>query len=737
MKKLLLYLFLLFNITPLFSQQIKIILKDADSNETIPFANISIETLNSATKKYQITDKNGQLIIPSTQKTIISISCIGYEPLTDTIQKGIHEKEYLLKPSIYELSTAVVTAQYKPVSVDKSIYDIKLIGKDRIETKAAVNLADILSDELSSKLSNDPSTGTSLNLQGISGENIKILVDGVPVIGRLEGNIDLSQINLENVSHIEIVEGPMSVVYGNNALGGVINIITNKVSPAKFNTELNSYYESVGTYNFNLSTYTKHKNHSFEINAGRNFFSGYSNDTTRSMQWKPKEQYKGSLSYNYRKDNTKLRFKSDLFRERLLDRNDASAPYYEEANDTWYRTIRLNNSLELSKAINNNSNFNLLTAFSYYERTKKKYLVDLTNLSKELTVSPSDHDTSVFNAFMARGVYSFMNDRENFSVQSGFDLNYETAEGKRIENNTESIGDYAVFSTIMWKPFKNFTLQPGLRAAYNTKYNAPLTPSVNLMYKPGKTTIRASWVRGFRSPSLKELYLYFYDSNHQIEGNENLQSEHSHNVTLSANQEVSLSSISVYLDAKTYYNYIDNKISLVQVDPDNALHYRNENTGSFESIGIETSGTLYYGTRLVLKAGYSRIGRKDEAYDASSFIFSNNINSSATLSLPKNLAKLSVYYKFTGKYPVYYYNDEDEIMLGHANGFHNMDISINKKTWNNRITITTGVKNIFDNKEINGVGIGTSSGHGSSDGISSLVGWGRTYFVGLIFNFIK
>ena len=53
----------------------------------------------------------------------------------------------------------------------------------------------------------------------------RILVDGVPVIGRLDGNIDLSQINLENVDHIEIVEGPMSVIYGSNALAGVVNFI--------------------------------------------------------------------------------------------------------------------------------------------------------------------------------------------------------------------------------------------------------------------------------------------------------------------------------------------------------------------------------------------------------------------------------------------------------------------------------------------------------------------------------
>jgi outer membrane receptor for ferrienterochelin and colicin len=66
-----------------------------------------------------------------------------------------------------------------------------------------------------------------------------------------------------------------------------------------------------------------------------------------------------------------------------------------------------------------------------------------------------------------------------------------------------------------------------------------------------------------------------------------------------------------------------------------------------------------------------------------------------------------------------------------------MDISLLKKFWHSRFSVTTGVKNIFDNKEIGGQGSGTGSGHGSGEGTSSLVGWGRTYFLGLKINFVK
>lgn len=710
---------------------------ETSKGDPVPYAHVCLESPDGQNKEYFITDVNGTVSFPLSGQKIISISCMGFETLWDTLVPGTVSRSFVLQPLLYELNSVVVTGQYKPVSTDKSIYDIKLIGKSRIESKAANNLSDILSDELGIRLSNDPSTGTSMSLQGITGENVKILVDGVPVIGRLEGNIDLSQLNLDNVSQIEIVEGPMSVIYGSNALGGVINIITENNSHSLYKTSVNSYYESVGTYNFNFLTSMRHEKNTLELNGGRNFFSGFSLEDTRSKEWKPKEQYNAGATFYHNRENTKYRFKTDFFRERLLDRNEPFPPYYEKANDTWYKTIRFNNSGEVSGKLGASSGFNLLGAFSVYERQKQKYLVDLTDLSKTLTTSSADHDTSSFNAFVARGTYSFTPENDVFSFQTGFDFNLETAKGKRIENGHENIGDYALFVSAMWKPVEALAIQPGVRAAYNTRYKAPLTPSLNLMYKPGNTTLRASYARGFRSPSLKELYLYFFDSNHQIEGNEDLEAERSHSFNASANHKLTRGKTTLLFDLKPFYNVIDNKISLVQVDPDNLLHYRNENTGKFSSLGFEISGSLYQSALLNLRAGFSRIGRKDDSYQSDKFIFSNNWNSGLDVDFLRNTAKLSVYYKYSGKYPTYYYNSSDEVSIGFIDAFHNMDVSLMKKFWRNRLAVTTGIKNLFDNKEVGGQGMGSGTGHGSGQGVSSLVGWGRTFFMSMKVNFVK
>ncbi|MEZ4906163.1 MAG: TonB-dependent receptor plug domain-containing protein [Saprospiraceae bacterium] len=200
-------------------------------------------------------------------------------------------------------------------------------------------------------------------------------------------NIDLSQIDLCNVDHIEIVEGPMSVVYGSNALGGVVNIITRSGASENIHNTLNIYYESVGMYNINDDFTLRKGKYNFGLNIGRNFFDGYDTDlSTRSMEYKPKESYNASIKNNYLLKHGEIKLQNSLFLENLLDRSDISfTPYSAKGYDTWYRTIRSINTLEFKKEFANNSNFSVIADYSYYDRTKLKYLKDLTTLETTLT----------------------------------------------------------------------------------------------------------------------------------------------------------------------------------------------------------------------------------------------------------------------------------------------------------------------------------------------------------------
>lgn len=732
--------FLLFLfVVDLSAQQTQIDLKITgnDDGQPVPYAHICTENVSTGVKSYLTSDKDGNARVNISGETILSISFVGYSTLTDTLTGTEKALEYKLVQSFYGINEVVVTGQHKPVPVDKSIYKIDLIGQTEIKQKAASNLAELLSNELSISVSNDPSTGSSLKMQGISGQNVKILIDGVPVIGRLDGDIDISQLDLSNVDHIEIVEGPMSVIYGSNALGGVINLISKDNRYAKVKTSLNLYYETVGVYNTDLNLAFKNKKHSFIVSGGRDFFGGFDSDaSSRSSEYKPKEQYNVAATYHFTGKKSEVKLKNDFFKENLLDRSNAiGTPYSIRGYDTWFYTTRNTTSAQFDKKLATNSSFNILGAYSYYDRTKQQYVKDLTTLDKQLSPKAADHDTTRFDGIMARGVYNWNTLTENISIQAGFDINYEHGSGKRMVNNEEMIADYAAFAGLIWNITPEFTFQPGMRVAYNTKYDAPLVPSLNLKYSPGDLSFRGSYARGFRAPSLKELYLHFFDSNHRIEGNEDLIAEDSHNFNFSTGYKLDAGKSNFNFTLKAFYNNINNMIKLVQVDPKDDLHYSNQNIGHFESLGGDFNIEYQYFPYLKIQTGVSRLGGTD-VYDETKFVFNNNFVSNVTVNLLKNTAHFSVYYKLFGRSP--YYTNFGKLQMNYMDSYQDLDITVSKSMRNKSLEISGGVKNVFNNTIISGTaGTGGTLGHASSSGNSSVAGWGRTWFVGLKYNFVK
>jgi outer membrane receptor for ferrienterochelin and colicins len=118
------------------------------------------------------TIKNGQIII---------LKSLGY--FTDTLTYSTDLKLHVLKKKDYDLDEVVITGQYRPVKKSQSVYAIKTISAKEIEDRAAINLRDVLQNELNFRVSRDNILGSGLSMQGLSGQNVKIMIDGVPVIG--------------------------------------------------------------------------------------------------------------------------------------------------------------------------------------------------------------------------------------------------------------------------------------------------------------------------------------------------------------------------------------------------------------------------------------------------------------------------------------------------------------------------------------------------------------------------
>jgi len=732
-----------------FGQDNTITVVDFKSNETIPFAHVCFEEIDTVSKYYLITNKDGVANIPVKRKMIVAVSYVGYKAQIDTIHPG-ENHTVKLYPKVFDIDQVVVTANFTPQKVDKSIYNVKVIDRREIEMKAATNLSDIMSNVVNVKLNHDPALGTSLRMKGLSGNNVKILVDGVPVIGRVGGNIDLSQLNLYNIDHIEMVEGPLSVIYGSNALAGAINIITKENEFSKLTARANAYYESVGTYNFDGGISSRLGKHSFSLSGGRNFFDGFSDDNNlvnnyfdiedRYSEWKPKEQYNADLYYTLSNKRNKIKYQASYMRERLQSKGSLQPPSYSTAFDDWFYSTRVSNRIEYTQKIGSEYTLNMLGSHSYYQRRNTTYFKDLEHLTETLTAE----DTTKFNAFIYRVLIGNSSPDKKLNFVSGIDLNYELATGEKILDNEQKIGDYALFTSLMYKVSKKLSVQPGLRFAYNTQYDVPLVPSVNIKWDMfSRITMRASYARGYRAPSLKELYIYFVDINHNIQPNENLKAENGNNFdfALRFNTEKDKKLHYSHLELGLFYNNMQNIIYLAkrQLPDSKDPIYQYINILNYNTLGGQLSFQynyypyLNFGLSIGETGTYSSFNNEKEKLD--DYEFSPDMNVSISNNIQKLKLTVSLNYKYTGKSFLYDVDEVDDIYITTLDDYHNMDLTLIRKFYNNRLSISAGVKNIFNNTSIDIIGGGTGTAHTSGD--SSPVGYGRFYFTRLSYNIFK
>lgn len=725
---------LLFSQYLIAQQSIIKILAD-DTKETLPCANICIENLIDGNKNFLVSDASGKLIIEIKGKSIAAVSYLGYISKIDTLFPGQNKTIYL-EPKIYTTEEMVVTAQYEPVKADKSIYKIQVININRLDQQKASNVSELLATQANIRISQDGALGSKINMHGLSGEHVKILIDGIPVIGRMDGNIDLSQLNLNNVDHIEIIDGPMSVVYGSNALAGAINIITKENRAYKVLSSIESYYETSGVFNFHGFISGKIKKNIASLSVARNFFDGYKiNPAKRSFDWNPKRQYEASGYLIKNIKNTKLKLSGNFFNELLLDKGDLLAPYFETAFDQYFHTNRYSANLDLASKLNKKYYLNVLSSYSYYNRLKNTFYKDLTTLEKVITANEADHDTSIFNACIFRGFLSKNDTSSLFNFQIGYDINTENGVGKRIKGNSQVIADYAVFTTSRINLDK-IQIQPGLRISYNTKYKSTPVYSINIKYSPAESmNFRGSFARGFRAPSLKELYLFFVDVNHNVQGNPDLSAESSYNANFSVNYNFSKENNFFSLDGNIFYNDISNIITLAQVK---GLLYKYVNIDRYQTQGSELGFTYRLHPRFTVYTTWSLTGTS--AFTTSSEnlkkkYYYSNLASGLGYKNTKYQFGWSIDIKMNGKKPQLYIDANGKIGQGYLEQYTIVDITIKKNFFEDRLSFSTGIKNLLNYVNIISTG-GVDGAHTGGNGMSP-VGWGRSFFANLSFNFNK
>ncbi|MFT3738290.1 MAG: TonB-dependent receptor [Breznakibacter sp.] len=712
-------------------QHLHITVVDAETNFKLEFAQISLTSIVPHNSLQAVTDKNGDCTLPAQLPALLSVYLFGYLTYSDTIAVA-NNVEVKLKPRMFSLQDVVVTAQASPIKSDQSIYKIKVHRAEDAQLRGATNVQQMLQMEPGLRLTSDMLLGSKTMMQGLPGQYVKVLVDGVPATGRNDGNIDLSQFDLANVSHIETVDGPLSVVYGSGATAGTIHIITKERRNDGTNANASVYGESAGIARGNLGFDKKQGNHTVGASANGYFFNGWSDTDTlfRAHIWKPKRNVGTSAYYLFSKGETRLKASQSFFRERLDAKGEPMGTYRDQAFDTLFYTTRLDSRVEVGNRIAGKYRADAFVAYNYYNRASEEVFHNFRSGTQHVTES----DTTQFQQVTSRLI--FANDKlQTVNYTTGFDMLWEMAKGDRIEDNRQQAGDYAWFINLNLRPNNKLMLQPGVRVIYNTRFNAPVTWSANAKYSPTQwMQWRLSVAQSFRSPSLKELFLYFKDSNHDVTGNPDLKAEKATGVNLNTLVTSQKGTIGYELVAKVFYNYLNNMIELLPVGAlDGPYTYYNINKVVTQGMGADAR--IYHHPKYEFTVGWTVTGRWDNLLEQSDkyneFHYSHDIMAAFTQKFSKIGASANMVYKYVGKQRTYVLID-DQVQENVLYSYQLLDVSAAKTFWQQRMTLSLGAKNLLNVTNVKQSGKAPSIGiHKGAFGSLAPIGYGRSYFLQL------
>ena len=648
------------------------------------------------------------------------------------------------------LDEVVVTGQYQPQSVKRSVYQVRVISKERIQKQAATKLQDVLNTELNIRFSQDLATGGSnMSMMGLGGQNVKILLDGVPMVGRqgTSNEINVNQIDINAIERIEIIEGPMSVVYGADALAGVINIITKKPKKEKLAVNARLQEESVGDeYGFDQGIHNQYlglsgtlKNWQFSGGIGRNLFTGWKDTAVgRELIWHKKDQIVANASVGYHTEKFNIYYRLDGLDEIITNPgNYAGNP--PKALDQEYITDRIMQQLQSSYIFNAKLSANVVGSYTHFTRQVYTTTVNQNN-DVRLAIGPGLQSISTFDGITVRATAVYKPSAV-ISFQPGIDINSESGEGERIKTGTQTISDYAFFITSEITAGKKFSVRPGLRFMKNSVYDSPpVIPSINAKYSiTDGLDFRLAYAMGFRAPSIRELYYDFHDASHDINGNPDLKAESSNSITGSlAWKAVQKTSLVLTTTLSGFYNDIKDRIDIGQLSPTNP-NFTYINIGTYKTRGLALNNNLNYkNLNAALGFSYTFLYNEYEQNKESlpEYTETPEVNATLGYSFPKIGLDFNFYYKFTGKRPYYQLTTnggQTDFLLVETGSYNWADFTVNKKLFKYFI-LNAGVKNIFDVTTVNNAGF---SGGAHANSGATPIGYGRSYFAGLAFNWAK
>jgi outer membrane receptor for ferrienterochelin and colicins len=679
------------------------------------------------------------------------------------------------KDSIHanELSEVVVTGQFEPQSIKKSVFNVRVITSKDIQNLAATNLSDVLNQYLNITVRPSGTSGRStVSLFGLDAQYFKILVDNVPLINEagLGNNTDLSQINLNDVEQIEIVEGSMGVSYGANAVSGVLNIITKKTSKYKWSFSVSGQEETVknefalfdeGRHIQSIKgSHTFNENWFVSIGANRNAFQGFlddkngidyiENDQTRGYKWLPKDQLNATALIAYHKGSFRFFYKFeyldedvDYYNSTVQSGYTSELGSYRYAEDKRYFTNRYFHNLNATGKMFSKLNYNVSLSHQKQQRDVEDFRYYLFTKSEANNVTVKDQSMEVL--YSTGTLSNFFSDSK-VDLQLGYEVvnnqGYSLVQeaNNKLSPVRKRLENYDFFAASEIRATEKFSIRPGLRFSAQSKFENQYASSLGLRYLFDKgVELRGSYGNSFRTPTFEELYSRQIFDGHFFTGNENLIPE------TSTSYEASLKKMSALASGLQISNIFAGSYLNVDDRIDMALARFNPDTGNpeYEYINISKYKMWNFSTTNQFKKdnwtfnlGASLVGvsQKIENQIFSSddkFLYSFNLNSSVSYVIPSWQTTISAYYKYNGK-SQQFIETTSAYVISEVDPSNWLDASIRKNFFGDKLEATIGARNILNVLNINQTN--TSQGVAHAGPSQIMLAYGRSYFFKLTYN---
>lgn len=609
-----------------FSQEAKLRVMDEESGQAVPYASVSFKGMTNGVQKYSITSLGGECPNILRERSLVTISFVGYKALVDTIDPG-ESVSFFMEADPLQLEQVVITATRTEKALKDAPVITQLISSRQIESGGYADVQAVLEAELPGIEFQRHGTSTDINMQGLEGRNVLILIDGERMAGETRGNVDYSRLNAADIERIEIVKGAASALYGSQAMGAVINIISKQRKEKAYgsfsvkyggfnernypapdeNDENYEFWKNLDRPNLNADAVlgfnlgNLHSNTSLSLHSSDGY-QLYDRDSLVKEFIDPDT----TIYEGLREDPTSIEGESDFtvkqrfsynFNERLSV--EAYGSYYQRHKYDFYREDKKHeffNDLSYGLKASFQSKGSASWIFSFHSDTYNKYDY-LEKLHRK--------DINYSNDFLNPKLIAQFSSGKIQQVVAGLEYLHESLLTDMFVYG--DLIDKQASSTILFlqdeiSPREDLDIVLGLRGGYHSAFGGYFTPKLSLMYRMAPLSLRLNYASGYRSPSLKELYMSWdHLGMFMIMGNEDLQPET--NNYYSASLEFTRPRLNASLNA--YINNFKNKIEGQWED--NQTVYRYQNIASSSLKGMDFLMKLRLFKPFVLKGAYSYV----------------------------------------------------------------------------------------------------------------------------------